>query len=84
MFPEELRRILDGGRAYDGASRRQRASGRTRARTRQGRGVDDDPRRDTEGVVQGAPAQLVGHVEDLGQLQGAVDERCDPQNLPQG
>ena len=72
MFPEELRRILDGGRAYDGGQSARGAELRKEhvREPRQGRGADDDPRRDAEGVVQGAPAQLVGHVEDLGQLPG--------------
>ena len=72
MFPEELRQILDGGRAYDGDKPPAELSfGNEHVREpRQGRAADDDPWRDTEGVVQGAPAQLVGHVEDLGQLPG--------------
>ncbi len=86
MFPEELRRILDGGRAYDG--------GRPPAELSFGKNTCVNPAKDASPVTILGAAQKAWFKERLrsssatwkiwGNSQGAVDERSDPQNLPEG
>jgi alkaline phosphatase D len=86
MFPEELRRILDGGRAYDG--------GRPPAELSFGKNTCVNPAKDAPPATILGAAQKAWFKERLrgssatwkiwGNSQGAVDERSDPQNLPEG